>query len=222
MTDVWDQMSETVPDESQGNTTEDLPAKVWALGTTCTEKDGGWKPRIAKFDTKNGTLYKLEVSYNTLGGEADKVDPKKHRYARTPHSVFIHDKNDRDRPAPQLVGLLNSLFSAGIGAGEDKEVAKRQRWANTVQTLREVADLYGYTPEQTDDDIPKFIAMCAVEKLKEESFQLLIKPTTRQYKKKDGSQGEQTQVSQFEDATEENIQARKIVTFETEEDDMNF
>jgi hypothetical protein len=214
MGDIWQNLSETTPDENQGSVTEDLPARVWALGTTATKEDGGWAPDIRMHDTKIGRLYKFEIAFNTLGGEKDKVDPKKHRYARTPLSAFIHSRDDKEKPAPQLVGLLNALFSAGVGAGEEAEVAKAQRWQNTLSELKEVADLYGLTLEQADDDPPKFLAMCAKQKLEEESYQLLIKPSVRKYTKRDGTAGEQTQVSQFEDATVENQEARNIVLFE--------
>lgn len=222
MGDIWQELSETTPDENQGSVTEDLPPRVWALGTTATKEDGGWAPKIRKFDTKNGALYKFEIAFNTLGGEKDKVDPKKHRYARTPMSCFIHSRDDKEKPAPQLVGLLNALFSGDIGVGEEAEVAKGQRWQNTLSELKEIADLYGLTLEQADDDPPKFLAMCAMRKLEDESWPLLIKTSARKYTKRDGTAGEQIQVGQFEAPSPEKQEARNIIHFATEDDDVAF
>ena len=127
--------------------------------------------------------------------------------------------------AGRFTGLLNSLFSGGIGAEYDSPKgspeqkkaagAKRtdERWRNTVKCLAKVADEEGLDVDGFDGSLANFLAGVAVAALQSESKTLLAKTRQRKYTKDGEQKLAPTDAGTIEDYTQANAKKRGVVWF---------
>jgi len=231
MSDLFDDIAKNhVPAEPEF---EDLPPKVWCLGTTATDENGGWAPGVGKVGDPEKNYWQFKVGLRCVGGEEGKIE-KKHENKFCGYSTFVLPSEEYDKPeaiiSGRFAGFLNVVFSVGIGDEEDlktkegKEARRQARWNNTIEALRKVSKDKGLSlsdyeavTENPEHNKAIFIAGLAVAALEGEARTLLFKTKLGKPFERDGAEVQNVECGAVEDATEGQRVKRKIMNLETGE-----
>jgi hypothetical protein len=225
---------EVVPEERAGFG-DDVPIGVWLLGTTPDNPESGWAPKQAEGQYKKGpkageAFYKFRTGFRVIGGEP-KVDEKfAGRFVA--FEAFIHPSTENGEDgllSGRMTGFINTMFSSGVGsdlvtkgmAAEAKKAAERKRvelrLKNTFEALRQAEEQNALDVNEFDGDSGRFLVGCAVAALDSKPRVVLFKSVADNFKTADGTQVNRVKVGSFEDATPENLAARKVRWFDERE-----
>lgn len=204
------------PQVETGGDFPSLPDKKWFSSRTTTEEHGGAKPTIKTVPTKDGDVFQFNIGLIADGSEADVDARMKGQFCF--FSAWITpnpESSDKDNLiSGRLTGFLNSIYATGIALDEkDKKKRAGLRWQATIGELEKIATEEGLTLDQFDGP-SNFIAAVAITDLQKNSKRVLFKSRTRTFKKKDGTQGSSVEVGAYEDAVQENLDKRKVSSFE--------
>jgi len=180
----------------------ELPLKKWLLLRTVPEGRTG-EPEVVQLE---GGSHKLQLTFMVIGGEPG---TESGRGAYLWRAGFFINEFEGSGIHPRLVGILNALFSPGVGEGMDKEERKNARWDHTLQALDEAADELGIDPSAYPDPILA-LAGIAAKALGKRPRTIIGKART--------NRRDFVDLSSYEDDTPENREKRNIqVYFSPEE-----
>jgi len=120
--------------------------------------------------TPNGAKV-FEFSPMVIGGEPG---TERTKGWNTRLSAWLNDRDgDPNVPGGMFVGLLNALFSPGVGEGMDPQQRKTARWNNTLKVLDEIAETLNVDPNEAES-LPVALAGLAIQALTTGARSLLV------------------------------------------------
>lgn len=225
---VWDDLAQEMGQEAEysGSEWADLPDGAWCLGITVNNPKNGFSPKVERVEfTKGGetrSYYKFSMGLRAIGGDPS-CEPAKHLGQYAAFSTSVEPNPERETKTPvagKLKGIMNSLFACGVGGGTPEGLTKEEKEARTAKrsavagpAVGAIADKAGITQSKYPTKA-LFVAVGLKEAiLGSAPKQVIFQVKHRDWESRAGKKGTSVEVSQFMDATVENLQAKAISVF---------